>query len=480
MLTLLLAQEIVSVAVSIAKYRAVSDVSQTFQIKLESERLLRAAFEASVALREYLLTDNDQFLEQYQDRHEIFQTSLNNLTLLFAGDSTKQENLIVIETLHERWEQEFAQKIIDGTADEKALAEAGSLAPLREAINRILTHERAILAEQNERVQGLDRLNAIELGLNWFGICVIVFGSGLNFILLRRRIILPMRQLIQVGNSWRMGQLEHRFHHVSEDEMGYLAIALNGMAKELGVRQARTQQRNQQLEDLISTLSHDLRTPLLANRSMLNAMIGGAFGPVSNLLQGLLKEYSEANDNLIRLVETLLDISRYEAVGSQLLNHEPLQWEKICNRVLTWIKNSSEDRYFFEVHIAADVPTIYGDAIEIQRVLQNLLDNAVRVSNPGQVVTIEVSVTNDMGVHVAVYDQGPGVKDNEIGQLFYRFAQATCRQGRAGLGLYLCRQIIEAHGGKIWVENRPGQGATFGFTLPPNYPEMAESVLESV
>ena len=435
LLTLLLAQEVLSVAISIAKHRAGSDISQTFQIKLESERLLRAAFEEKVALREYSLTGNEFFLEQYQDRHKVFHASLNNLAQLFEGDSTKQENLIVIEKFHEQWEQGFAQKIIDGKADEEALAEAGSLDNLREATNRILTNERAILAEQNERIQWLDRLNAIELGLNWFGICVIVFGSGLNFMLLRRRIILPMRQLIQVGNSWRMGQLEQRFQHVSEDEMGYLAIALNGMAKELGVRQARTQQRNQQLEDLISTLSHDLRTPLLANRSMLNAMIRGAFGPVSNLLQGLLKEYSEANDNLISLVETLLDISRYEAVGSQLLNHEPLHWEKICNRVITWIKNSSEDRYFFKVQIASEIPTIYGDAIEIQRVLQNLLDNAVRVSNPGQVVTIEVSATNHTGVHVAVCDQGPGVKDHEIGQLFYRFAQATCRQGRAGLGL---------------------------------------------
>ncbi|MEO0350333.1 MAG: ATP-binding protein [Cyanobacteria bacterium P01_A01_bin.15] len=477
LLTLLLAQEIVSVAVSIAKHRAGSDIGRTFRIKLESERLLRSAFEENVALREYFLTKNDCSLEQYRDRQKVFYTSLNNLAQLFEGDSTRQENLTVIKTFHDQWEQGFAQRILDGTADEKVLAEAGSLDTLREVINRILTNERAILAEQNDRIQRLDRLNAIELGLNWFGICLIVFGSALNFMLLRRRILLPMRQLIQVGNSWRMGQLEQRFQHVSEDEMGYLAIALNGMAKELGVRQERIQQRNQQLEDLISTFSHDLRTPLLANRSTLNAILGGAFGPVNELLHDLLKDYSEANNNLISLVETLLDISRYEAVGSQLLNHEPLHWGKICNRVITWIKNSSDDQYVFEVHIAPDVPTVYGDAIEIQRVLQNLLDNAVRVSNSGQVVTIQVSTTNSMSVHVAVCDHGPGVKDHEIGQLFYRFAQAAGRQGRAGLGLYLCRQIIEAHGGKIWVENKLGQGATFGFTLPLNYPEMTVSVL---
>ena len=297
---------------------------------------------------------------------------------------------------------------------------------------------------------------------------LIVVGGSLNFILLRRRVLLPLQQLIQVGHKWHDGQLDRRIHHTSEDVMGQLATTLNRMAADIAIRQERIQQRNQQLEDLISTLSHDLRTPLLANRMTLNAMLSGAFGPLSESHLDILRDYCEGNENLIKLVETLLDISRYEAGGSQLLNREPLHWPKLCDRVLTWIQTSTKGKCYLETHIASDLPTVYGDAIEIQRVLQNLVDNAVRVSDLGKTVLIRVLSPDRRSIQVAVCDQGPGLNAQEISQVFYRFSQATGRQGRAGLGLYLCRQIIEAHGGTIWVDNHQVPGATFWFSLPMN------------
>ena len=186
---------------------------------------------------------------------------------------------------------------------------------------------------------------------------------------------------------------------------------------------------------------------------------------MSDGLKGLLEEYRDANDNLIKLVETLLDISRYEA-GGHILNPEPLNWHTLCDRVVTWVQNSSQCKCSFQVCIKPDLPTVKGDAIEIQRVLQNLVDNAVRLNEPGKQVLIQVTSADPAQVQIAVQDQGPGLKDQEVNRLFYRFSQGAGRQGRAGLGLYLCRQIIEAHGGKIWVESTLGQGATFWFTLP--------------
>jgi signal transduction histidine kinase len=248
--------------------------------------------------------------------------------------------------------------------------------------------------------------------------------------------------------------------------MGRLSETLNSMAQEIKGRQEQIQQHSQQLEDLVSTFSHDLRTPLLANRSMLNAMIGGAFGPVSHEFKALLEGYREGNDDLIKLVETLLDISRYEAGGSQILNQERLDWEKICHRVIIWITNSSQGKCALQTSIEPDLPTVKGDAVEIQRVLQNLVDNAVRLSEAGQQVWIEVTSPDPASVQVAVRDQGPGLKKQEISHLFYRFSQGAGRQGRAGLGLYLCRQIIKAHAGKIGVDSILGQGSTFWFRVP--------------
>ncbi|MEO0431086.1 MAG: ATP-binding protein [Cyanobacteria bacterium J06656_5] len=465
LVVLLLAQEVLSVAVNIARQRTAQDITQTVETKRESERLLRSALEAKVALRGYLLTDNQDFLKQYQAGRDTFEVSFHTLSSLLAEDASQRDTLILIRTFDDQWLQKFAQPVIDGTFDRAILAEESSLDILREAVNRILDYEKSILVDQNKRLARLDRLNQVGLGLSGIGIGLIVVGGALNLILLRRRILTPLRQLIRVGDNWRNGQLAKRIKHVSEDPMGDLATTLNGMAEGISVRQERIQQRNQQLGDLISTLSHDLRTPLLANRGMLNAIVRGAFGPVSDLLKDLLKDYREANDNLIKLVETLLDISRYEAQGSQLLNCEPLNWEKICHRVILWVQDSSEKQCEFTVDIAPNIPQVYGDAIEIQRVLQNLIENAVRLSDLGKPVSIKISSTAAKSVSVAVSDQGPGLKEEEISSLFYRFSQGPGRQGRAGLGLYLCRQIVEAHGGKIWVESILGQGATFEFML---------------
>ena len=466
LILLLLVDESLSLVVSILKQRTVDSVTQTFQIKRESERLLKAALEEKVALRGYLLAQRNEFLEQYHSGQVTFQSSLEQLSQLLEDTPSQQYNLAIIKTFHTQWQQQFAQPVLNGSFNINNLDEQGSLDTLREAVERIITNERNILDRQNEQLEHLKVLNRLRFSLDGLSIGIIIIGSGLNFVLLRRRVVTPIKHLMQVGQAWQTGKLSVRIEYVSEDAIGRLATTLNGMARDIGVRQEKIQQRNQQLEDLISTLSHDLRTPLLANRSTLDAVVRGAFGPINHDLKVLLGDYHDANDSLILLVETLLDISRYEAGGSQILNRKTLDWEKICDRVITWIQKSSQDKCPLCIRIQPGLPTVSGDAIEIQRVLQNLVENAVRLSEPGKLVLIEVASAEPTHVQVAVHDQGPGLKHQEVSRLFYRFSKGLGRQGRAGLGLYLCRQIIEAHGGKIWVESVPEQGATFLFNLP--------------
>ena len=466
LILLLLVQEGLSIAVAILKQRTVDRVTQTFQIKREAERLLGAALEEKVALRGYLISQQRSLLEQYQLGREEFYQSLELLSQLLADSPSQQDNLQAIAVFHKQWESTFVRPILTGALDREHITEEDSLDPLRLTVERILTYERSLLNEQNRRLASLDSLNQLSLSLSLLSIALIIVGSGLNFILLRRRVAAPIQELIKVGQAWKTGQLSEQIAYASEDEIGHLSATLNQMARDVRGRQEQIEHRNRQLEDLISTLSHDLRTPLLANRSTLDAAIGGAFGPMQDTLRDLLGEYRDANSNLITLVETLLDISRYEAQGNRILNHDVLDWGKICDRVMTWIQKSSDGKCRLEVCIAPDLPVVHGDSIAIQRVLQNLVDNAVRLSQPNQPVIIEITSVDLSQVRVAVHDQGPGLKEQELSTLFYRFSQGTGRQGRAGLGLYLCRQIIEAHGGKIWARSVLGQGTTFWFALP--------------
>ena len=207
-------------------------------------------------------------------------------------------------------------------------------------------------------------------------------------------------------------------------------------------------------------------------------MLGGAFGPVSDSLVDVLTEYHQANEDLLKLVEALLDISRYEAGGSRILNPEPLNWQKIFTRVTLQVQAASGDKCKISHHIAPSLPTIYGDELEIRRVLQNLLDNAIRLSEPGKGLSLEVDAPESTYVRVCVHDQGPGIPEPERDRLFYRFVQGRGRRGGAGLGLYLCRQIVEAHGGSIHVESTLGQGSTFWFILPVAFIQESAAALQ--
>jgi signal transduction histidine kinase len=262
--------------------------------------------------------------------------------------------------------------------------------------------------------------------------------------------------------------MEVKIGYSAANKIGHLAEVLDGIIGDINRSQTSLKVRNQNLEELICALSHDLRTPLLATRNTLESMLKGAFGSVNDTCREVLAEHHQANEELISLVEVLLDISRYEADNRVSLNYQPLNWERLFIKVIAKIQAISGSNYFLNYQIGRSLPIIYGDELEMQRVLQNLLDNAVRVSEPNKQILLEVASFKDNQVTVSVRDQGIGIAPQEKEQLFHRFIQGRGRRGKSGLGLYLCRQIIEAHGGTIGVDSSLGLGSTFWFTLPDN------------
>ena len=228
-----------------------------------------------------------------------------------------------------------------------------------------------------------------------------------------------------------------------------------------------TTTRHEQIEDFISALSHDLRTPLLATRGSLRAMLGGAFGSVSDTSRDVLEDCSQANKDLLKLVETLLDVSRYKIEVGKSLNGKLLNWKNIFVESIIRSSTSWKQKLAITYKIPSSLPTVYGDELEIQRVVQNLLDNALRASELKGQVSLEVAPFGVDKVKVLVRDNGSRIAPQEKERLFHSFIQARGRRSRSGLDLYLCRQIVEAHGGTIGVESTLGyEGSTFWFTLP--------------
>ena len=444
--------------------QTVSSINHSLAVERYVERLLGSALEEQTSLRGYLITGDLTTLETYRTTaRSKFQTSLERLRELVQGNPTQRQELETIKTIYDGWQIGFAEKVLAGTASRTILPAKYLFDPMRPLMRSLLAQEEQAMQQQQRQLQ---TLNQFKTGFDRFSVLVIVLGVGWNLWLLRQRVEVPLHQLTQVGQAWRTGQLEVRLTYTASDEIGRLAIVLDAMAREIRDRQANSQQRHQQLEDMISALSHDLRTPLLATRTTLRPMLNGAFGTVNETWQEILEEYRQANEHLLKLVEALLDVSRYTAVGGQNLTWTTLDWATLLERATRQVGTRWEHRCRLIIAIVPNLPTVSGDALEIERVVQNLLDNAVRVSAIDQEVTVTVSGESGQQVRVTVVDRGPGIDPKEKERLFHRFIQGRGKQGGVGLGLYLCRQIIQAHQGTINVESLPGHGSTFWFTLP--------------
>jgi two-component system sensor histidine kinase KdpD len=178
--------------------------------------------------------------------------------------------------------------------------------------------------------------------------------------------------------------------------------------------------------------------------------------------------YNEAH-RLDRLVRNLLDMTRLES-GAVQLQKEWHPFEEIVGAALTRLEsrlNGHQVRTSFQL----DLPLVLLDGVLMQQVLINLLENALKYAPPSTAIELSARVSGHELVF-GVADRGPGIPAGDERRIFDKFYRAgPAREGGVGLGLTICRGIIEAHGGRIWVEKRPGGGAVFRFTLPIEQPQ---------
>lgn len=449
---LILGQQGLNVWIVFHTEQAANLVTHTLLVEREGERLLNA-----------VIDEERNFLETRSNGQFAFYSSLRHLYRFVQDNPSQSHQLDKIKNVHTQWQNHLGERDLFSSNSQVSWEEKTLFDALRTEIRVLLESEEILLEERKHTLQQLHHLNT---GVNILSTIVILAGVCLNLRLLYRRVEVRLQKLMEVGEAWRTGQMEVRLGYSSVDEIGRLARVLDAMASEASYRQERIEVHNQQLENMISALSHDLRTPLLATRNTLQGMLKGAFGPVSGTLREVFQEYGEANEDLLKLVEALLNVSRYEAGYGTQLNYDPLNWEKIFVKTIGKIKATSKREFTVSYKISQLLPTVYGDEIEIQRVLQNLLDNAVRVSEPNKEIFLEVTPVGEEQVQFSMRDHGCGIAPQEKEKLFHRFVQGRGRRGRSGLGLYLCRQIIEAHGGSIGVQSSLGKGSIFWFTLP--------------
>ncbi|MBH8561858.1 HAMP domain-containing histidine kinase [Nostoc sp. CENA67] len=224
-------------------------------------------------------------------------------------------------------------------------------------------------------------------------------------------------------------------------------------------------------EDFASTLTHDLKTPLLGAIETIKAFQQEKFGPVLPTQQKVLDTMARSHKTSLQLVETLLDVYRNDTEGLKL-DLAPVDLTNLAEEVASSLIELAANR---RVHLSVSYSDsdwrsalwVFGDALQLQRVFNNLLVNAINHSRRGARVEVVLEPQASYQV-VKILDTGAGIQPEQFPHLFERFYQGhSDRQAKgSGLGLYLSRQIIEAHKGIIWAENRVPTGTMFAFKLP--------------
>jgi len=222
----------------------------------------------------------------------------------------------------------------------------------------------------------------------------------------------------------------------------------------------------------LSMLGHELQTPLSIIKGYTSTLARSDAKWNKKTLREGLEVIEEECDRLSKLVNRLLLASRIES-RTVTLKKEPVQLPAMASKVVRRLESVTAI-HEFEVDFAPDFPEVYADPDRMEEVLTNLVDNAIKYSPKGGRIAITGRTSRDR-VEVAVSDNGIGIPRRELGRVFERFRRGENSQVQKvrgmGLGLYICKSIVEAHGGKIEVSSEAGKGSEFKFTLPLNKAE---------
>jgi signal transduction histidine kinase len=251
------------------------------------------------------------------------------------------------------------------------------------------------------------------------------------------------------------------------DELGDLARSFDRMTEQLA-------ELDRLKAEFVSIASHELKTPLSVIRGYVSLLMDGIYGTLDEAQTKILVSVSDQTDRLTRLVQRLLDVTRFEAGGGRLeLRSIPVK-EFLDELAESFDVLAYQNEVDFRVEFADALPeSIVGDPDRLNEVLGNLLSNAFKFTPRGGRIRLSAGPADD-GLFVEVSDTGVGIPPDKLQKVFEKFFQveneAQPRSVGSGLGLAIAREIVEAHGGTIAAESQPGHGTTFRVTLPQQPP----------
>ncbi len=251
-------------------------------------------------------------------------------------------------------------------------------------------------------------------------------------------------------------------------DQSVLAIQNARLFREIEEKSRELEVASKHKSQFLANMSHELRTPLNAILGYTELILDSLYGEPSDKMRTVLERLQVNGRHLLGLINDVLDLSKIEA-GQLVLSLDDYSLSDVVHGVVSAVEPlAAEKRLAFKAEVAPGLPIGRGDERRLSQVLLNLVGNAIKFTDKGE-VAIRAFATNG-AFTVAVCDTGPGIAAADQAKIFEEFQQAdnsiTRKKGGTGLGLSIAKRIIEMHGGRIWVESEPGKGSTFYFTLP--------------
>jgi signal transduction histidine kinase len=305
----------------------------------------------------------------------------------------------------------------------------------------------------------------------------ILLGIATTLVVLRS-ILVPLRHVISAMDGITAGDLNIPIPPASGDEIGVMAKTLRlfresiiertRLLNEIQDKSRQLAEASQHKSQFLANMSHELRTPLSAILGYTELILDNLYGETPDKMRGVLDRIQKNGRHLLGLINDVLDLSKIEA-GQLTLTLTDYSLKDVVHSVFSAVEPLATAKHLsFKVEVPQNLPPGHGDERRITQVLLNLVGNAIKFTDKGE-VAIKALATNG-SFTVAVCDSGPGIGIADQAKIFEEFKQAdssiTHKKGGTGLGLSISKRIIEMHGGRLWVESDLGQGATFLFTVP--------------
>ncbi|MDD6032483.1 MAG: HAMP domain-containing sensor histidine kinase [Oscillospiraceae bacterium] len=288
-------------------------------------------------------------------------------------------------------------------------------------------------------------------------VLALVLVSGLLFV---RSIIRPVREIGSAARQIAQGDLKSRIVKVSDDELGELCETINFMADEL--------ENSERLKnEFISSVSHELRTPLTAIKGWAETLMTIADDPAT--LQKGMRVITAETERLSDMVEELLDFSRIQNGRLRMVFQKMDILAELGEAVLTYAERARQENIDMIYNEPEMLPFIYGDKNRLRQVFINVIDNAIKYSDPGGSVKIDAFLRGE-DIVITVADSGIGIDPEDLPRIKTKFYKANYSRRGSGIGLAVADEIIQMHHGRIDIESTPGVGTTVIISLPVQEP----------